>query len=514
MNGAESLIRTAAAAGVEVCFANPGTTEMPLVAALDAADGIRAVLGLFEGVCTGAADGYARMSAKPALTLLHLGPGFANGIANLHNARRAQSPVVNLIGDHATWHAAADAPLASDIQSLARPVSGWIRSVQSSKAAAPDTAEAIAAAGAFPGRIATLVVPSDCQWDPADGPAQPAPLARLPKVADPAVKQAAEALGAGPRAGLLLGATALSERGLSVVARIAAKTQCRLICETFPARVERGAGMPALERLPYFPEQAIEALTPLQTIVLAGARSPVAFFGYPKMPSSLVPEGRQVVALAEPSSDALAALEALAEAIGAPRAVSLSAKATRPGRPAGKLNAATVGAALAALIPENAIVMDEAATTGLPFFAASSSAPRHSYLALTGGAIGQGLPCATGAAVACPDRRVIAFQADGSGMYTQQSFWTQAREQLNVTTLLCNNHSYRILQVELARAGVTEPGRKARSLTELSNPDIDWTRLARSMGIPGVRVEDAESLCNELERALATPGPGIIELML
>ena len=515
MNGAESLIRTAAAAGVEVCFANPGTTEMPLVAALDAADGIRAVLGLFEGVCTGAADGYARMSGKPALTLLHLGPGFANGIANLHNARRARSPVVNLIGDHATWHAAADAPLASDIHSLARPVSGWIRSVQSAKAAARDTAEAIAAAGAFPGQIATLIVPSDCQWDPAHGPAQPAPLVWPPKVGDAAVKQAAEALGgAGPGAGLLLGAAALSERGLSVVARIAAKTQCRLICETFPARVERGAGMPALERLPYFPEQAIEALTPLQTIVLAGARSPVAFFGYPKMPSSLVPEGRKVVALAEHSDDALAALEALAEAIGAPRAVSLPKKATRPGRPSGKLNAASVGAALAAFIPENAIVMDEAATTGLPFFAASSSAPRHSYLALTGGAIGQGLPCATGAAVACPDRRVIAFQADGSGMYTQQSFWTQAREQLNVTTLLCNNHSYRILQVELARAGVTEPGRKARSLTELSNPDIDWTRLARSMGIPGVRVEDAESLCKELEGALATPGPSIIELML
>jgi acetolactate synthase I/II/III large subunit len=515
MNGAESLIRTAVAAAVEVCFANPGTTEMPLVAALDAVDGIRAVLGLFEGVCTGAADGYARMSGKPALTLLHLGPGFANGIANLHNARRARSPVVNLIGDHATWHAAADAPLASDIRSLAQPVSAWIRSVRSAKAVARDTAEAIAAAGALPGQIATLIVPSDCQWDPADRPAQPVALASLPKVGESAVKQAAEALsGAGSRAGLLLGTGALSERGLSVVARIAAKTQCRLICETFPARVERGVGMPALERLPYFPEQAIEALTPLETIVLAGARSPVAFFGYPNMPSSLVPEGRKVVALAEQTNDTLAALEALAEATGAPRAVSLPTKATRPGRPSGKLNAATVGAALTALIPENAIVMDEAATTGLPFFAASSSAPRHSYLALTGGAIGQGLPCATGAAVACPERRVIAFQADGSAMYTQQSFWTQAREQLNVTTLLCNNHSYRILQVELARAGVTEPGRKAKSLTDLSNPDIDWTRLARAMGIPGVRVEEAESLCRELERALATPGPSIIELML
>ena len=514
MNGAESLIRTAVAAGVEVCFANPGTTEMPLVAALDASEGIRAVLGLFEGVCTGAADGYARMSGKPALTLLHLGPGFANGIANLHNARRARSPIVNLIGDHATWHAAADAPLASDIVSLAKPVSGWIRSVRSAKALAGDTADAIAAAGSFPGQIATLIVPSDCQWDPADGPAKPVAIAKLRSVPDAAVKAGAEALRSGAKVGLLLGSGAISERGLSVVARIAVKTPCRLICETFPARIERGAGMPALERLPYFPEQALEALSPLETIVLAGAKSPVAFFGYPKMPSSLVPEGRKVVQLAEPTDDAIAALEAVADAIGAPRAVSLPAKVARPERPSGKLNAATVGAAVAALLPENAIVMDEAATTGLPFFAASVAAPRHSYMALTGGAIGQGLPCATGAAVACPDRRVIAFQADGSGMYTQQAFWTQAREQLNVTTLLCNNHSYRILQVELARAGVTEPGRKAKSLTELSNPDIDWTRLAKSMGIPGVRVEDAESLCKELERAIATPGPNIIEMML
>ncbi|MGO9602577.1 MAG: acetolactate synthase large subunit [Candidatus Binataceae bacterium] len=514
MNGAESLIRTAIAAGVEVCFANPGTTEMPLVAALDAADGLRAVLGLFEGVCTGAADGYGRMRGLPALTLLHLGPGFANGIANLHNARRARSPIVNVIGDHATWHAAADAPLASDIRSLARPVSGWVRSVRSATAVGDDTAEAVAAAGRFPGQIATLIVPADCQWDTAEGPAKPIERAAFPAVSDAAIKRTAEVFRGGGRVALLLGSSALAERGLAAVARIAAKSQCRLVCETFPARVERGAGLPSLERLPYFPEQAIEALSTVDSIVLAGAKSPVAFFGYPNMPSSLVPEGRKVTMLAEPTDDVVSALEALAEAIGAPRVVSPAAKVVRPGRPSGKLNAATVGAALAALMPENAIIMDEAATTGLPFFGASAGAPRHSYLALTGGAIGQGLPCATGAAVACPDRKVIAFQADGSGMYTQQSFWTQAREQLNVTTLLCNNRSYRILQVELARAGVTEPGRKAKSLTDLSNPDIDWTRLARAMGVPGVRVEDAESLCTEMERALTTPGPNIIEMML
>ncbi len=514
MNGAESLIRTAVAAGVGVCFANPGTTEMPLVAALDACEGMRAVLGLFEGVCTGAADGYARMAERPALTLLHLGPGFANGIANLHNARRARSPVVNVIGDHATWHAHADAPLASDIVSLAAPVSGWIRSVRSARGVADATAAAIAAAGRAPGQVATLIVPSDCQWDAADG--GPAPLvepAPPPAVADSAIKDAAEALKHGARAALLLGATALRERRIKAAARIAAKSGCRLISETFPARIERGAGYPALERLPYFPEQALELLSAFDVLLLAGAKSPVAFFGYPNMPSSLVPEKVGVTKLAEPTDDAGGALEALADAIGASRAAASSA-IERPEHPAGKLNSATVGAALAATMPEHAIVMDEAATTGLPFFMASAAAPPHTYLALTGGAIGQGLPCATGAAIACPDRRVIAFQADGSAMYTVQALWTQARECLNVTTVLCNNRSYRILQVELARAGVTEPGRKARSLTDLSNPDIDWTGLARSMGVSAVRVESANALSTELARAFATPGPNFIELVL
>src|SRR5271154_694085 len=400
MNGAESLIRTAIAAGVEVCFANPGTTEMPLVAALDSAEGLRAILGLFEGVCTGAADGYGRMAEKPAMTLLHLGPGFAHGIANLHNARRARSPIVNLIGDHATWHVGADAPLTSDIVSLATPVSGWVRSVRTAASLANTTA------------------------------------------------------------------------------------------------------------------QAIEMLKAFDTIVLAGAKRPVAFFGYPDFPSQLIPEGLNTAILAEPTEDVPAALEALASEIGAPASAVTQSKVARPERPVGKLNAMTAGAAIALTMPEGSIVMDEAATTGLPFLAASAAAPPHTYLSLTGGAIGQGLPCATGAAVACPDRRVIAFQADGSGMYTLQALWTQARESLNVTTVLCNNHSYRILQVELARAGVTEPGRKARSLTSLANPDIEWTSLARGLGVPAVRVETAEDLTRELERSLATPGPSLIEMIL
>jgi acetolactate synthase-1/2/3 large subunit len=514
MNGAESLIRTAVAAGVEVCFANPGTTEMPLVAALDAVDGIRAVLGLFEGVCTGAADGYARMAGKPALTLTHLGPGFANGIANLHNARRARSPIVNLVGDQATWHLAADAPLTSDIVSLARPVSAWVREVKSAQSLAHDAAEAIAAAGRAPGRIATLIVPSDCQWNPADGPAAPVAPAEPPRVEDGAIAKAAELLRRhGSKAAIFMGARAIAERGLKAAGRIAAKTGCRLICETFPARIERGGAMPQVEKLPYFPEQAIEALSKFDAIVLAGALAPVAFFGYPNLPSALIPEGRATATLAAPEQDAAAALEALADGLGAMAAAG-AAGPKRPARPTGKLDSATIGAALAGLMPENCIVMDEAATTGLPFFAASAGAPAHTYMALTGGAIGQGLPCATGAAIACPDRRVIAFQADGSGMYTVQALWTQARENLNITTLICNNRRYRILQVELARAGVTEPGRKARSLTSLANPEIDWAKIAAGMGIPAVRVDSAETLVSQLERALGEPGPSLIEMLI
>lgn len=515
MNGAESLIRTALAAGVNVCFANPGTTEMPLVAALDAADGMRAVLGLFEGVCTGAADGYARMAGRPALTLTHLGPGFANGIANLHNARRAHSPIVNLIGDHATWHLKADAPLTSDIESLARPVSAWMRKTAAPGAAASDIAEAIAAAGRTPGAIATLIVPADCQWSEAAGPA-PLPARAAPRaVAASAIRAAAELLRRhGVKCALFMGATALGERGLEAASRIAARTNCRLLCETFPARVERGGALPAIEKLPYFPEQAIEALTPFEAVVLAGAPAPVAFFGYPNTPSMLIPAGRAITTLASHADDNAGALEALADELGASTASPAAAPATRPPRPLGALNPATIGAAIAALMPAGAIVMDEAATTGLPFFTASLGAPRHTYMALTGGAIGQGLPCATGAAVACPDRKVIAFQADGSGMYTLQALWTQARERLDVTTLICNNRRYRILQVELARAGITEPGRKAKSLTSLADPEIDWSRMAAGMGVPAVRVETADDLVRQLERALAERGPNLIEMLI
>ncbi len=513
MNGAESLISTAVAAGVDVCFANPGTTEMPLVAALDSVAGMRAVLGLFEGVCTGAADGYARMSGKPAITLLHLGPGLANGLANLHNARRARSPIVNVVGDHAMWHVGADAPLTSDIVSLATPMSGWVRSTVSSRALGDDIADAIAASLAPPGHVATLIVPADCQWEEAGAPVAPRKAVHASAVSGARIDAIAKILRGPGAVTILLGGKALGTRGLAAAARVAAASGCKLLGETFSARTERGAGIPAPMRLPYFPEQAIEALAGTEVLILAGALAPVAFFGYAGLPSQLAPKGCAIESLVDPCDDAEAALESLAEALRAPRSVAEAPRA-RPVRPSGPLDPASLGAALAALQPEGAIVVDEAATSGGPYAALAPAAPPHTCLALTGGAIGQGIPTATGAAIACPDRRVISLQADGSALYTLQALWTQAREGLNVTTLLCSNRQYRILQIEVARAGIREPGPNARALTDLASPELGWVELARGFGIPAVRAETADELVEQLGRALASDGPNFIEVVL
>jgi acetolactate synthase I/II/III large subunit len=512
MTGAESLIRTLARAGADVCFANPGTTEMALVTALDAVPGVRAVLGLFEGVCTGAADGWARMTGRPAVTLLHLGPGLANGVANLHNARRARAPLVNLVGDHATWHASADAPLTSDIASLARPVSAWVRSAGSARGLAADGAEALAAAWGPPGSVATLIVPADCQWEQADGPA---PLPPRPSWATPAegeLAAAAEGLRAGS-AVLLLGGGALSARGLTAAARIQAACGCAVFVESFPARLERGQGLPAFPGIPYFPEQVAEALAGRRVLVLAGAASPVAFFGYPGQPSRLTPEGCATRRLAGPEHDVAGALEEVATRLGAGPLGALPAR-ERPAPARGALTPQTLGQTLAALQPEGAVVVDEAATSGLTWSALAAAAPPHTVLSLTGGAIGQGLPCATGAALACPDRRVVAFQADGSAMYTLQALWTQAREGLPVATVICANRRYRILQVELARAGVAEPGPAARALTDLGRPALDWVALARGLGVEAWRAESAETFAEAFARALAAPGPALVEAVL
>ncbi len=522
MNGAESLFQTLVDAGLDVCFANPGTTEMPMVRALDDRPGMRAVLCLFEGVATGAADGYARMTGKPGVTLLHLGPGFANGIAYLHDARRARSPIVNLIGDHATWHLEADAPLTSDIESLARPVSAWIRKSKSAEEVAGDAAEAVVVALIKPGQIATLILPHDYQMDAAGGPARVKPIPAPPRVSEAAIEQVAKTLRREDSVALFLGGYAMRERGLKAVARIESVTKCKLMSETFPARWERGAGTPFIERLPYFPEAGIAAISPYKTVVLAGARSPVTFFGYPGVPSYFISPEQRTMTLASTEEDVVDALESLADALGAPMNVepnrgndfsrSVLEGVTKVATT--KLTPETLSAVVASLIPDNSIVMDESNTSMGPFHAMSQSAARHTLLAQPGGAIGLGLPCATGAAIACPDRVVINLQADGSAMYTIQALWTQAREGLNVKTILLNNHSYRILGIELMRAGVKEFGLQAQRLIGLDNPAIDWVSVSKGLGVPAVRVETAEALAKEFGRALAEPGPQLIEAVL
>ncbi len=516
MNGAEVLIETARRGGVDVCFANPGTTEMPLVAALDKTPGMRAVLGLFEGVCTGAADGYARMTGRPAATLLHLGPGFANGLANLHNARRARVPVINWIGDQTTDHLAFDAPLTSQIALLTE-WSGWTRSVKSAAEMADASAASVAAALGHPARIASLILPADAQWNPAGPPLTPAKPAPAPVASPECVREAARLLRAGGGF-VLLGGDALGARGQMAAARIAAACGATVLVETFPSRIERGRTLPSFAGLPYFPEQGRAALAKARGLVLAGAREPVGFFGYPNEASRLAPPNAPQVQLADPDAgvDATSALEALADELGAPAAAPLAPRSAEALAPTGaKLDVAALGRTLAALQPENAIVVNEAATTGMPWNAAfaNASAP-FTMLGLTGGAIGQGLPTALGAAIACPDRKVIAFQADGSGLYTLQALWSMAREGADVTVVVCANRKYRILQAELARAGVAEPGPKARDLTDLGRPTIEWTALAKGFGVPAASASTDTELADALKRALATRGPQLVEAVL
>jgi acetolactate synthase-1/2/3 large subunit len=511
-SGAATVLRAAASAGASVCFANPGTTEMPFVGALDQPVGIRGVLGLFEGVCTGAADGYGRMAGKPAVTLLHLGPGLANGLANLHNARRARTPILNIVGDHASWHLRYDAPLTSDIESLARPVSGWYHAVVSAEHLWRDTLEGMRAAMSCPGQVATLVVPVDHQQRPAP------PQARR-TVAEPAspvldesrITSVHRILAERPKAVLLLGDRALSARGQEAAGRIAAATNARLFSETFPARTERGGGLPDIDRLPYFPEAAIAALAN-SVVVLAGAIAPVAYFGYEGLPSELAP-ARSLVTLAQPGEAADEALERLAELLGAPRVVPgvMPAKHTVG---AGELTPASVGRLVANALPEHAIVSVEGGTCGYPFVTASATAARHTILTNTGGAIGQGLPVALGAAIACPDRRVFALQSDGSAQYTIQALWTMARERLAVVVLIASNRRYGILQTELHRTGI-DPGPNARRLTTLDEPAIDWPALSQAYGVPCIRAGTCGDLRDALRKALAhTDGPLLIEMRL
>ncbi|MGH7064445.1 MAG: acetolactate synthase large subunit [Stellaceae bacterium] len=513
MNGAESLVRTLVGGGVTTCFANPGTSEMHFVAALDRVPGMRCVLGLFEGVVTGAADGYARMTGKPAATLLHLGPGMANGMANMHNANKASTPMVNIVGDHATYHRKYDAPLTSDIEGLARPSSHWVKTSPDAKSIAADGAAAISAARLPPGQIATLILPADTAWNEGSGPAAVAPAPASPPVSGEAVVEAARALRSGEPALILLTGRALRADGLELAARIAAKTGARLMAQGSNARTQRGRGRVFVERIPYVVDQAVRVLAGLKHIVLVGAKMPVAFFAYPDKPSLLAPPDTQGHVLARLDEDLIGALEALADEVGA-RSTPAPVGNEPPGPPAtGRITPETLGASLAALLPENAIVADEAVTTGRGFFAPTRAAAPHDWLSNMGGSIGLGLPVATGAAIACPDRKVVCLEGDGSGMYTLQSLWTQAREGLDVTTLLFSNRSYQILKGELANVGAGNPGRKALDMLDLDRPDLDWVALAKGMGVPGARVESMEEFNRRLAEGIASPGPYLVEVV-
>jgi len=514
VNGAESLVRTLLAGGVDVCFTNPGTSEMHFVAALDRVAGMRCVLGLFEGVVTGCADGYARMAGRPAATLLHLGPGLANGLANLHNARRAGSPVVNIVGDHATYHRRYDAPLTSDVEGFARPVSAWVRSSAEARSVAADGAQAIAAALTPPGQVATLILPADTAWGEADGPAQPVEAPVRAAVAPEAVAASAAALRSGEPAAILLAGPALRERGLTLAGAIAAASGARLLAPTASARSERGAGRVAVTRIPYPVDQALALLAGLRHLVLVGAGAPVAFFAYPGKPSRVTGPECAIQVLAGPGEDLVGALEWLADELGAdPGAAPLQAP-SRPPPPGGALDPASLAQALAALLPEQAIVADESITSGRGFQAATAGAPPHDWLQVTGGSIGCALPLATGAAIACPERKVVCLHGDGGAMYTLQALWTQAREGLDVTTVICANRAYAILQHELANVGAGEPGPRARDMLELGRPELDWVALARGMGVPGERVASAEAFSAAFARALASPGPYLVEALL
>ncbi len=515
MNGAESLVRTLVAGGVNVCFANPGTSEMHFVAALDKLDGMRCVLGLFEGVVTGAADGYYRMARNPASTLLHLGPGLANGVANLHNAKKAGSGIVNIVGEHAIHHIEHDAPLTSDIEGIARPVSHWVRTSRSSKAVARDGAAAIDAARQAPGQIATLILPADTAWNDAEGAAATSPMRVPARVPRESVVEAARVLAQGADSLLLLGGGGLMEHSLLWAGRIAAKTGCRVMAAGFNARVQRGAGRVQVNRVPYVVDQALDALKGVRHIVLAGAKYPVSFFAYPGKPSVLAPQGCSGTALASVEHDIEAALEDLAAELGATAAPPLFlAKAARPDLPSGRVTQEGIGAVLGALLPENAIVVDESVSTGRGLFPPTAGALPHDWLNNMGGSIGFGLPAAVGAAIACPDRKVIALEGDGSGMYTVQSLWTMAREGLNVTVVILANRSYAILQGEFSNVGAGKPGQKASDMMSLERPNLDWLALARGHGIEAGRANNLEELASEFRRALAVQGPYLIELVM
>ncbi|HVN01039.1 MAG TPA: acetolactate synthase large subunit [Caulobacteraceae bacterium] len=513
MNGAESLVHTLLKSGVDTCFCNPGTSEMHFVAALDRIPGMRCVLGLFEGVVTGAADGYARAAGKPAATLLHCGPGLGNGLANLHNARRASTPMVNIVGDQATYHRPLDPPLTADTEGWARGVSGWVRTASDVATVGSDAAAAVQAATIAPGQIATLILPSDTSWNDGGVVAEPLPRLPTPCAAPSQIDEAAAILrsGGGRRVALMIGYAGVTEEGLALGYQIAQATGCRLMGDT-SGKTPRGQGRPQLERVPYVVDAAVAAMAETEHLILCSAKKPVTFFAYPGKPQSGLPATTQVHVLARREQDPIDALRRLAEALKAPP-VRAPDNGARPEVGRGPLTPESFAATVGALIPEGAVVVDESITYGRGLGAFTKASPPHDWMNPTGGAIGGGMPMAVGAAVGSPGRRVINLQADGSAMYTVQALWTQGREQLDVTTVILSNRKYQILLGELANVGAN-PGRTALEMMDLGHPDLNWRKMAEGMGVEAARTDTADRFADLLAASLSRPGPFLIELMV
>ena len=515
MNGAESLVATLVDQGVDICFANPGTSEMHFLAALGGNEKMRSVLCLFEGVATGAADGWYRMKDTPASTLLHLGPGLANGLANIHNAKRASSGMVNIIGEHSASHLKYDPPLTSDIEGLARPLSHWVRRAESAGAIAWDTATAVAKAAGHPGQIATLVLPGDTSWQEAGAPVVPQRQAALRKAPNAArIEHVAKVLRSGEPTLIILANKATRGLALERAGRVAVATGARLGSQFFTARIERGAGRVPIERIPYAVPQAIAFLKDFKHIVTVETVEPVAFFSYPDKPSLLKAEGTSVHALVEADEDSELAFEMLLDALGATRTLPMLQARVETAVPTGALNPTSVAHALAAALPEHCILVDESLTTGRESMGHTMGALPHDLINNMGGSIGYSMPVATGAALACPDRRVFCMVGDGSAMYTIQALWTQARENLNVTTIIFANNSYAILKAEYANMGAGTPGARAMSMIDIDKPSIDWRAMARSMGVPSVSVDTAEGFHKAMVDSTREQGPTLIEVRL
>ena len=518
MNGAESLVRSLLASKVDVCFTNPGTSEMHFVAALDRVPGMRSILGLFEGVVTGAADGYYRMADRPASTLLHLGPGLGNGIANLHNAKKAGSGIVNIVGEHATWHLEYDAPLKADIEGLARPMSHWVRTSRSADHIGADAAAAVAAASGTPAQIATLILPGDTAWNEcsagASSVAEPVGRQSRARATSAAIENAARVLAKKEPTLLLLGGRALRADGLELAGRIAAKTGCVVAAQFFSPRIERGAGRVPMYRIPYAVDLALAALKPYKHIITIETGEPLAFFAYPGKPSLMKPEGCEVHSVCDLGADSIGALEAIASAVGAKRGDAKVQERAEVALPTGALTGAAIAQVLAALIPENAIVIDESVTTGRETMGLTAGAHPHDMIQNMGGSIGYSPPVATGASVACPDRKVICLTGDGSAMYTIQSLWTQARENLDVLTVIFANRAYQILRNEFAGVLAGTPGPRASAMLSIDKPTLDFCALAKGQGVPATRVTTADAFAKAFADGCREKGPRLIEVVL